>query len=132
VGRGERVSSALLAGAAGADWGRESAVRLLVAHGSWTVRADFGRVLVPEGPGVCRVAWDRAVALAGSAPASSSELAVLRLACHLAGAVPQDPGEEAGAWSLRRILSPLGWANSALALEAVRFAAVGPVGGGLP
>jgi hypothetical protein len=74
----------------------EAAVGLLIAHGHWLRRNDFLSRLVdaiddgwgPRGTvlPMAAVDWSGVAELAAQAPASSSELSVLRLAASLAGA----------------------------------------------
>jgi hypothetical protein len=55
---------------------------------------------------------------------SSGEKAMVRLACSLAGYAPA--GGLPGGWLLGPILAPLDRENSELAVEAVRYAVMGP------
>ena len=82
------IRSALVAGAAGL-YREEAAVDLLVAHDVWPRRGDFLRSCVEvDDDGWTRdgtaelasVNWDAARRLSESVPASSSEVALLRLA----------------------------------------------------
>ena len=114
------------------DWDRIAAVQLIVEHESWLHRRDFRRFVELEADG--SGAW---LDLAGAARwvdtarASTSEGAILRLACALVGAGPAEPEDlRLGPWSVRAMLRPLGHANGALAAEAVRYAVLGPAKGG--
>jgi hypothetical protein len=67
----------------------EAAVGLLIAHGYWLRRHDFLTLLVDAVVPMAAVNWAGVQAFAERSPASSSELAVLRIATTLAGiAVP--------------------------------------------
>jgi hypothetical protein len=119
----------LRAGArANGDWDRVAAVELVIRHERWLHRADFR----------CFIEIDRRIGTAwldlaeladwvDSSRASSSETAILRLACQLVGATPNDPvALSEPCWSLHFILRPLDQVNAARAVEAVRYAALGP------
>jgi hypothetical protein len=114
------------------DWDRIAAVELIVAHESWLHRRDFRRYVQWETDG--SGAWLDLAGLArrvDPARASTSEAAILRLACALVGAGPEEPVElPLGPWSVQAMLRPLGHANAALAAEAVRYAVLGPANGG--
>jgi hypothetical protein len=85
----------------------EAAVELLIAHDVWARRRDFLFTLVdavddgwaPRGAVVPMTAidWDRVEALLASAPASRSEISVLRLAASLAGSTVSRPLHDATA-----------------------------------
>ena len=85
----------------------EAAVELLIAHDVWLRRRDFLFTLVdavddgwgPRGAVVPMAAidWDRVEAFLLSAPASRSEIAVLRLAASLAGSTVSRPLHDATA-----------------------------------
>jgi hypothetical protein len=124
------LAKALRAGArAHGDWDRIAAVELVIQHESWLHRADFRRfVELDRRAGSAWLDLRKLVGWVDEARASSSETAILRLACLLVGATPDDPvalGEPQ--WVLKYILRPLGSVNAALAAEAVRYAACGPV-----
>jgi hypothetical protein len=110
------------------DWDRVAAVQLVIDHESWLYRADFRRFVKMDGR--TGSAWLDLRGLADwvdSARASSSETAILRLTCLLVGATPDDPLVlTEPQWSLKSILRPLGQTNAALAVEAIRYAALGP------
>src|SRR3954468_1848757 len=99
----------------------EAAVELLIAHDVWPRRRDFLFTLVDAvddgwGPRGCvvpmaSVDWDRVEAFLVSAPASRSEIAVLRLAASLAGATTSRPLHDATAG--------LDETNTALVLNAI-------------
>jgi hypothetical protein len=115
----------------GADWNRRAATELLIAHEVWLSVRMLREHIHVDTYGGGLTAWihfsDVAEDLRAGSPKSSSEQAVLRLACSLAGNLPSGMDDrEAEAWSLGRILGPLDNANSALAVEAVRYAACGP------
>jgi hypothetical protein len=113
------------------DWNRQAAVRLLVEHGVWPRRRSFWEhVDIDSDFRGHDVAWGEFGELAAMvvrSPASSSEQAILRLACHLAGAVPPRP-RDAELWTLAGILLSLDRARAGMAVDAVRHAALG--GGG--
>jgi hypothetical protein len=126
------LTTALRAGAhANGDWDRVAAVELVIQHESWLYRADFRRfVEMDRRTGTAWLELNELNELADwvdEARASTSEAAILRLACLLVGATPDDPVALTGPqWSLRSILRPLGQVNAALAVEAVRYSALGP------
>jgi hypothetical protein len=124
----EQLVAALLYAVREHDWNRQAAVRLLVEHDVWPRRRSFrDHVDVDYDGRGHRVAWVEFRELArvvDRSPASSSERAILRLACHLAGAVPARP-KDPELWSLALILRPLGHANARLASLAVQHAVSG-------
>jgi hypothetical protein len=85
----------------------EAAVELLIAHDVWPRRRDFRFTLVdavddgwgPLGAVVpmASIDWDSVEAFLVSAPASRSEISVLRLAASLAGATVSRPLHDATA-----------------------------------
>src|SRR3954451_3595560 len=85
----------------------EAAVELLIAHDVWPRRRDFLFTLVdavddgwgPPGSVVpmAEIDWDRVEAFLVSAPASRSEISVLRCAASLAGAAVNGPLRDATA-----------------------------------
>ena len=99
----------------------EAAVELLIAHDVWPRRRDFLFTLVdavddgwgPRGSVVPMAAidWDRVEAFLVSAPASRSEISVLRCAASLAGAAVNVPLHDATA--------ALDETNSALVVNAI-------------
>src|SRR3954470_23453840 len=99
----------------------EAAVELLIAHDVWPRRLDFLFTLVdaiddgwgPRGGVVPMAAidWDRVEAFLVSAPASRSEISVLRCAASLAGASVNVP--------LRDATAALDETNAALVLNAI-------------
>ena len=99
----------------------EAAVELLIAHDVWPRRRDFLFTLVdaiddgwgPRGSVVPMAAidWDRVEAFLMSAPASSSEISVLRCAASLAGAAVNVP--------LRDATAALDETNAARVLNAI-------------
>jgi hypothetical protein len=121
--------TALRAGArVNGDWDRVAAVELVIQHESWLYRADFRRfVEIDRRTGTAWLKLNKLADWVDEARASSSEAAILRLACLLVGATPHDPvALTEPRWSLHSILRPLGQVNAALAVEAVRYAALGP------
>ena len=123
------LTKALRAGArAHGDWDRIAAVELVIQHESWLYRADFRRfVELDRSNGTAWLDLRKLADWVDDARASSSETAILRLACLLVGATPDDPVTlTEPQWSLKYILRPLGNVNSAIAVEAVRYAALGP------
>jgi hypothetical protein len=99
----------------------QAAVELVIAHGVWTRRLDFLGTLVDavsDGWGragttepMASIDWDGVEDFLATAPASSSEIAVLRLAASLAGAKVGVP--------LRDMTSCLDDTNGALFLNAL-------------
>ncbi|WP_174546405.1 hypothetical protein [Nocardiopsis dassonvillei] len=73
-----------------------AAVELLITHSEWLNRADFQRYMEPlfdaDGQSLTVIDWDRAAAALakGRMPASSSAVAVLRIALSLAVGKPVD------------------------------------------
>jgi hypothetical protein len=129
------LATALRAGArANGDWDRVAAVELVIQHESWLYRADFRRfVEMDRRTGEAWLDLRKLADWVDSSRASSSEAAILRLACLLVDATPDDPvALSERRWSLHSILRPLGRVNAALAVEAVRYAALGPVGPARP
>ncbi len=120
------TAAALITGCAhhGLTWGEEAAIRFLIAQGTWLRRDEFrNRVTAHPISGGNLAAWVDWTDLAyqpALSPASSGELAILRLACHLAGQLPDNR------WSLADILQPLDATNALLASRAVAMAALGP------
>ena len=120
------LASALRAGTAADDWGRRAAVELLLAHGYWLRTELVLGALRPQSATVAHLLWSRIAAGVDATQASSSERAILRLACSLAGAVPAGLDElQAQRWSLRTILQSLDAANARLALTAIAHALTG-------
>jgi hypothetical protein len=124
----EQLVAALLYAVRDHDWNRQAAMRLLVEHAVWPRRRWFlDHIDIDRDGRGHLVAWVEFGELARGvdrSPASSSERAILRLACHLAGAVPARP-KDPELWSLAVILRPLGHANARLAADAVQHAASG-------
>jgi hypothetical protein len=124
----QQLVDALLHAVREHDWNRQAAVRLLVEHGAWLNRRCFwDHVDIDSDFRGHAIAWVEFGELADTVDrwtASSSERAVLRLACHLAGDLPERP-RDAEAWSLAEILRPLDHTRSALALTAIEYAATG-------
>jgi hypothetical protein len=94
------LHEALRAGARGL-YALEAGTGLLIAHGTWTGREDFGRFIRTgdsiNSPGteLAAVDWEAAIAAvdAGEFPSSSGKKQMLRLAASLAGDVPVRLGE---------------------------------------
>lgn len=109
------------------DWGEEAAVRLVVAHGGWLRRPEFTRHVRTDqradGVDIAWVDWDSAATEPDHSPASGSQRSILRLACHLAGHLPESPGDD---WTLAWILTGLDPTNAVLASRAVAMTALGP------
>jgi hypothetical protein len=130
----EGLVAALAEGMREHDRDRQAAVRLLIEHEYWLRRKAFlANVRVERSRGGRLSAWvdfDGVAQVVDQLRASSSETAMLRLACHLAGTFPGDLGPEPRwRWSMRAILTPLGHANARLAVEAIRYAAAVPADG---
>src|SRR5215218_2500763 len=102
----EKLAPMLRAWASGL-FATEAAVELLIAHDVWPRRRDFLFTLVDAvDDGWARrgtvapmasIDWDRVEAFLVSAPASRSEIAVLRLAASLAGSTVNRPLHDATA-----------------------------------
>lgn len=97
---------------------QEAAVQLIIGHGVWLARPDFRRACVsavdndsqrPPAP-MAAISWERAARFLDGVPASRSEVAVLRLACSLAGV---------NTGSLRELTAGLDPANTARVLDAL-------------
>jgi hypothetical protein len=123
----KQLTEALLRAVRDEDWNRQAAVRIVIEHGYWLGRRSFLAYVDAYQERGEQVAWVEFGGLADvvdGSGASSSERAVLRLACHLAGAMPTRP-RDPDLWSPAAILRPLGRASSRLAVNAVRYAATG-------
>jgi hypothetical protein len=111
----------------GLDWGEEAAIRLLIAQGTWLHRDEFRRHITASrtehGTFAAWVDWTEVTAEPDRSPASTGELAILRLACHLAGHLPE--GED-NRWAIAELLSSLDATNALLVSRAVAMAAIGP------
>ena len=110
----------------GLDWGEEAALRLLIAQRTWLSRTEFRDHITLERTASEVRAWTDWTAVAiepDRSPASSGELAILRLACHLAGQIPTGLDSR---WSLSELLMPLDATNALRASRAVAMAALGP------
>ena len=89
------LRAALRAGAEGI-YALEAGTGLLIAHGSWPGREDFGRYIRTDnsitspGTELATIDWEAAIAAldAGEFPSSSGEKQMLRLAASLVGDVP--------------------------------------------
>src|SRR4051794_34884159 len=67
----------------------EAATGLIVAHGTWIGRHDFGR-FIHHGTGTAAIDWEAAIAAldVGELPGSAGEKKMLRLGASLAGQAP--------------------------------------------
>lgn len=70
------------------------------------------------------IRWGRVAQHADRSAWSSAELGMIRLACSLARKVPEDADPRD--WALGTMLLPLDPGNARIAVEAVRYAAMGP------
>jgi hypothetical protein len=105
--------------------GEVAAVHLLTANRTWLRRSEVrDRVELHEQHGTTTgwLDWDTVADTCDSLPASTGEVAVLRLACHLAGHLPDSVHAD---WSLDSILTSLDAPNRLLASRAVAMAALG-------
>lgn len=79
----------------------EAGTGLLIAHGTWSARDDFGRYIhigdsiTSPGTALAVVDWEAAISAldAGEFPSSSGEKRVLRLAASLAADIPVRLGD---------------------------------------
>lgn len=79
----------------------EAVTGLLIAHGSWPGREDFGQFVLAgdsvTGPGteLASIDWEAAITAldSGEFPSSSGEKRMLRLAASLAGGIPVQLGD---------------------------------------
>jgi hypothetical protein len=122
------LAVALIAGCQhhGLDWGEEAALRLLIAHRTWLRREELRAHVSTQHSSAGLIAWLDWTQVANEpdrSPASSGELALLRLACHLAGRIPEDADNR---WALSELLMPLDATNALRASRAVAIAALGP------
>ena len=121
----DQLAAALLMGV-DQDNPAHAAIRLLAAHGKWLRTPAFIRAVGPmrastRGGGWALLDWDSVAVLAAASPASSSERAILRLACSLAGALP-DVLDDPRSWTLRAMLAPLDGERRDLAVAAITAA----------
>ncbi|HEY8722185.1 hypothetical protein [Pengzhenrongella sp.] len=96
----------------------EAAVEVLLAHRGWLHRADFRRATlrISDGrPSCVGIDWAAAAQFAGRAPASGSEIAMLRIAISIAGREIYRP--------LGDLLSGLDAANITIVLNAIAHTA---------
>jgi hypothetical protein len=72
----------------------EAATGLIIAHGTWLGRPDFGR-FIGHGTGTAAIDWEAAIGAldAGQLPASAGEKRMLRLAASLADRAPVHLGD---------------------------------------
>jgi hypothetical protein len=87
------LQAALRAGADGL-YALEAGTGLIITHGCWTGRCDFGR-FIRHGTTTAAIDWEAAVTAldAGLLPGSAGEKRMLRLAASLAGDIPVQLGE---------------------------------------
>ena len=87
------LQAALQAGAQGL-YALEAATGLIIAHGTWLARDDFGG-LIYHGAGTAAIDWEAAISAldGGRLPSSGGERRMLRLAASLADQAPVSLGE---------------------------------------
>ena len=102
----------------GHDWNIIAAANL--AAGSDMVLEKIVRYIDDDG----WIRWDLVAKHVDRSGWSSGEKAMIRLGCSLAREVPEDA--DSNAWALGTMLMPLDSWNSRIAIEAVRYAAMGP------
>jgi hypothetical protein len=85
---------AALEAAAEGLYAREAATGLIIAHGTWLARDDFG-CFIHHGTGTASIDWEAAIGAldAGELPSSGGEKRMLRLAASLADQAPVSLGE---------------------------------------
>jgi hypothetical protein len=107
------LRAALRAGAGGL-YALEAGTGLLIAHGTWTGRCDFGR-FINHGTGTAAIDWEAAITAldAGLLPGSAGENRMLRLAASLAADIPVQLGE---------CVTGIDTANTAILVKAVLHA----------
>jgi hypothetical protein len=107
------LHAALRAGADGL-YALEAGTGLLIAHGTWTGRCDFGR-FINHGTGTAAIDWEAAITAldAGLLPGSAGEKRMLRLAASLAADIPVQLGES---------VTGIDTANTAILVRAVLHA----------
>jgi hypothetical protein len=96
---GQQLQAALRAGAEGLH-ALEAGTGLLIAHGAWPGREDFGPFirtgdsLTSPGTELAAVDWEAVISAldAGEFPRSSGEKRMLRLAASIAGDIPVQLG----------------------------------------
>jgi hypothetical protein len=103
--------------AADCDWNVKAAANM-VADADLIRPKVAGYVLVNG-----RIDWQALADHVDVSGWSTSEKGMIRLACSLAGYIPEDEGTH---WTVAGMLGRLDAGNSRLAVEAVRFAALGP------
>jgi hypothetical protein len=105
--------------------GEVAAVHLLTANRTWLRRSEVRNhadLHDRDGAVTAWLDWTTIASACDSSPASTGEVALLRLACHLAGHLPDDVHLD---WSLDSILTSLDAPNRLLASRAVAMAALG-------
>jgi hypothetical protein len=90
---GSPIQAALRAGADGLC-ALEAGTGLIIAHGCWAERCDFG-CFIHHGTATAAIDWDAAIAAldAGGLPSSGGEKRMLRLAASLAADIPVRLGD---------------------------------------
>jgi hypothetical protein len=108
----------LLRSSAAGSYADESAVELLIAHGSWLRRDDFAAACVNYDHDGARpvvwIDWEAVPGFLDGTACSSSEARILRLAAELAGVDAGHP--------LTQLLASLDDTNSALVVHAIAHA----------
>jgi hypothetical protein len=87
------LHAALRAGADGL-YALEAGTGLIIAHGAWAERCDFG-CFIHHGTGTAAIDWEAVITAldAGLLPGSGGEKRMLRLAASLAGDIPVRLGD---------------------------------------
>ncbi|WP_285623857.1 hypothetical protein [Kineosporia sp. NBRC 101677] len=107
--------------------GETAAVHLLIAHRLWLRRSevrDKAEVHKENGQVTAWFDWESITNGCDNSPASTGEVALLRLACHLTGHLPNSVHAD---WALDTILTSLDAPTRMLATRAVAMAALGRV-----
>lgn len=115
------------------DWGHEAARQLLIDHGYWLRRGQFLALITLEQDALdlyAHVDWAAAANFAaeGAGGASTSEAAILRLACSLAGHLPTFGDltpSDLREWSIYHIVRSFDRANDRRAIAAFTRAVTG-------
>lgn len=107
------LPTALRAGAQGL-YALEAAAGLIIAHGTWLARDDFG-CYIHRGPGTAALDWEAAISAleGGRLPSSGGERRMLQLAASLAYDIPV---------SLGQAVTGIDDRNADLLVRAVRYA----------
>lgn len=120
-------------------WGRQCALDLLIQHRYWLTEVSFREYVELDDPVSPRRGYIHWQALADNLEDFDhmpAKLAILRLACSLAGCLPlfalDEDGQSRGQWKflLQPIMADLepGGADAVLAAEAVRLGFMGKAG----